>query len=519
VESDTNPGASGRKASLWLLGALSTTYFLMEFIPNVLDGYGYFIDELYYIACSKRLAFGYVDHPPLSPWLLSVWSAVFGASTVAIRFLPALFGAATVFLTGWTARRLGAGLAGQGLAAVAYMAAAVPMVLFGIYTMNALQMLIWAGLLYLLVAIGDGGSGRLWILFGVLAGLGLQNKHTLLLLGLALAVGLLLTRSRRFLGEKRLWLGGAVSLSILLPNILWQVRNGWPSLEFYRNAALLKNLPATPLDVLGDQILYMNPVGAAVWLPGLALLLFSPRMKRWRFIGWIFLTLLALLMLSGQSRPDRLTGAYPVLFAAGGLFWESLSARRGRSWIRWTLVLSLAVSGLVLMPLGIPVLSPDTATAYGVRLGIVPQMERGPGKKSELPQWFADRFGWEKLARDVATVWETIPQADRSSTIILAPSYGHAGALELFGPEYDLPPVAGTQNNYHLWGLPDRPIHTVISLGIGPDSLASLFESVVEAGYHDCEHCMGWRDEMTIYVARDPKIDLREVWGEFRHYE
>jgi hypothetical protein len=491
----------------------------MEFVPNALDGYGYFIDELYYIACAKRLAFGYVDHPPLSMLVLAIWSGLAGTSTAAIRFLPAFFGAGTVFMTGWIARRLGAGFFGQGLAALAYMVAAVPMVMFGIYTMNALQMLIWALLLYLLVRIGGGDSSSLWVWFGVLAGLGLQNKHTLVMLAIGLAAGLLLTSARRFLNEKRLWYGGVISLLILLPNILWQIQNGWPSLEFYRNAALIKNLPASPLDVLKGQILYMNPVGFLVWLPGLAVLLFLFKGKRWRFIGWVFVTLLAMMMFSGQSRPDRIVGVYPVLFAAGGLFWESVSVRKGWSWIRWALVLPLILSGLVLMPLGIPVLSPDKATDYGVWLGIVPQLERGPGKKSELPQWFADRFGWEQLAHDVATVWETIPEVERPGTVILAPSYGHAGALELFGPEYDLPPVASMQNNYHLWGLPDRPIHTVISLGIGPDSLSSLFERVAEAGFHDCDHCMGWRDEMTIYVARGPKIDFHDAWNDFRHFE
>jgi hypothetical protein len=511
--------SKGASQSLCLLISLSSLYFLLEFVPNVIDGYGYFIDELYYIACSKRLAFGYVDHPPVSVWMLAAWSKVFGSSTVAIRFLPAFFGGATVFMTGWIARRLGAGLFGQGLAAVAYMAAAVPMVIFGMYSMNAFQLLLWTAIFYLLIEIGDGGDKRLWIVFGVLAGIGLMNKHTLVLMSVGLTVGLILTPARKFLLERRLWIGAVIAGLILVPNILWQIQNGWPSLEFYRNAALLKNLPASPLEIVMHQILYMNPAGVLVWLPGLAFLLFSARAKQWRFIAWIFVALLAILMYSGQSRPDRITSLYPILFAAGGLFWESLSLRRGWAWIRWVLVVPLIVSGLLLMPLGIPVLSPEKATNYSMWLGMVPQMERGEGKKTELPQWFADRFGWEELVRDVAAVYETIPEEERAGTVILAPSYGHAGAIELFGPQYDLPPVAGTQNSYHLWGLPNRTIQTVISLDFGPNRLSSLFESVEEAGFYECDYCMRWRDEMRIYIARDPEVDFREHWEDFRNFE
>lgn len=524
--STTNRDAQGSKrsltpraASLTLLLPLAAFYFLLEFVPNLWGGYGYFIDELYYIACSQRPAWGYVDHPPLSVWILAGIRAVLGSSPAAIRFLPALFGAATVFMTGWIARRLGAGLFGQALAAVAYMAAAVPMVMFGFYTMNALQMLIWAGLLYLLVLIVDGGSPRLWIWFGVLAGFGLQNKHTLVLLAAGLMVGLLLSPARKHLLERRLWSGGFIAFLILLPNVLWQIQNGWPSLEFYRNAALLKNLPASPWDVLVAQILYMNPIGAAVWLPGLLFLLLSGRAASRRSLGWLFLTLLAILMLSGQSRPDRITGAYPVVFAAGGFFWEAFAARFRVTWIRWALLLPLVVSGLLLVPLAIPVLPPAQAARYAAWTGMVPQMERGPGKKAELPQWFADRFGWQELARDVAKAYYSLSEQERGETVILAPSYGHAGALELYGPRYGLPPVCSPHNNYHLWGLPDRPVRTVISLGYGPDEIGSLFEDMQEVGVYQCDYCMRWRDDMSIYVARRPRVDLGAAWEDFKHFE
>ncbi len=512
----SNENALIPRRSLWPLAIMATIYFLVEFVPNLKDGYGYFIDELYYLACAKRLALGYVDHPPVSIWILAAWTKIFGISLPSIKFMPALFGGLTVLMTGLLARRVGAGLFGQLLAALTYMSSAVPLVVFGLYSMNAMQLFLWTVLLYILVEIADKGSSRLWIWFGIVAGIGLMNKHTLILLAAGLTLGLLLTPARKFLIEKNLWIGAGVAALILLPNLIWQALNGWPSAEFYRNAALEKNLSAGPLEVILAQLMFMN---AVVWVPGLFFLMFSKRFRQWRFIGWMFLTLLMLLILSGQSRADRLAGIYPILFAFGARWWESVSIRRKWSWLRYLLVVLLVSAMLILLPIGVPVLSPAQTTAYVSWFGIDTQAERGEGKKSELPQWMADRFGWPELAADVAVVWESVPGDERSKTIILAPSYGHAGAIEMYGPQYGLPPVAGLQNNYFLWGLPDQEITTVISLGIGPRSLDRVFESVEEVGHYTCEFCMPWRNNMDIYLARGPKADLREAWEDLGYFE
>jgi hypothetical protein len=518
----TRTGTAGEpdtRSTHLLLAALSGALLLLEIVPNLFGGYGYFIDEFYYIACSARLAPGYVDHPPLAPFLLRLNREVFGDSILSIRLLPALCGAASVYLTGLMARRMGAGLFGQGLAALSLVVAPIPLIFFGFFSVNAFEILIWVAGCFVLVELLRTGNDRLWLLFGLVAGIGLQNKHTFVILGAGLAVGLLLTPARRHLASRWLWLGAALALALLLPNIWWQVQHGWPSLEFYRQADLYKNLPTPPLKVLLNQVLFMNPGTVVVWVAGLVFCLGSRCGRPYRSIGWVFITLMAFMLIGQKSRPDRIAGIYPVLFAAGGAWWDATMVRAGLRWPRWTLPPLLILFALLLAPLCLPILPPRQLARYAAVSGVVPQIERGAGKISPLPQWFADRFGWEELVDEVATVVDTLGPEERARTLILVPSYGHAGAIELFGSQRDLPPVASPQNTYHMWGVGETPIDVIVSVGFGPNPLSELFEDVRRVSTYRCDYCMSWRDDMGIYVARGPKVPFREVWPRFRHYE
>jgi 4-amino-4-deoxy-L-arabinose transferase-like glycosyltransferase len=297
----------------------------MQVIVNgVLSGYGIFRDEFYYLVNAERLAWDYVDHPPLAPLLLSGVRATLGESTIALRLLPALAGAGTVLLAGLTAQRMGGTLTAQTIAALAVVAVPVYAVMFGFYSMNAFEILLWAGTAYVVVTLLAHDQPRLWLLFGLLVGVGLQNKHTFTVFAMGLVLGLLLHRRSAF-GSRWLWLGGLLALLIFVPNFVWQVQHGWPTLEFYAGAAG-KNIVSSPVDVLLDQLLTMNPGLLAVWLLGLIWLL---RTRTFRPLAWSYLLPLFLLMAFGSSRPDRLAPAYVPLFAAGAVGMEQLARRLG----------------------------------------------------------------------------------------------------------------------------------------------------------------------------------------------
>jgi hypothetical protein len=516
TEREAHGGESWRPHPV--LWGLALVYFVLLYLPGITGPYTYFIDELYYLPCADHLAFGFVDHPPLSILILKVIRTLAGDSLPVLRLFPALCGAATILVVGLTARRLGAGLYGQALAAGAAMTGPIWQVMFSFYSMNSLDNLLWALTFLVLVELERQGEPRLWLAVGLLAGLALENKHTYILLLFGLGAALLLTRARHHLRSRWLWIGVAVAVLILLPNILWQVASGWPSLEFYRNANLHKNVQTPPLEVLVQQLLFNNPVAALVWVPGLVFLLGAERGRPWRHLGWLFVALLVVMLIGQKSRPDRIAGAFAILFAGGGAALCHWTRERLR-WLRYTLPLVLIAGGLFLVPLGLPLLPPEAAAEYGAKLGIVPQIEAGKGKRAELPQWLADRLGWEQLADDVEQAVKLLGPEERRTAVIIAPSYGQAGAVELHGRGRDLPPVYGMQNSRWHWGPPPDASTAAIFVGFRRETVEALFEEVEQAGFHDCDWCMAWRDETPLWLGRRMKVAWSEVWPEFRYYE
>ncbi|GMR24667.1 MAG: glycosyltransferase family 39 protein [Acidobacteriota bacterium] len=516
------PDADSTQPDRHLLLALAGVAFAFQIIPDLFGGYGYFIDELYYLACARRLDFGYVDHPPLAPFLLRIQTEIFGESIVSIRFLPALAGAVTVYLTGWLAAFFGGGRWAQTLAAITVLLAPAFLVMFDFFSMNGFELLFWTAAVTVMLVMVRRNEPKLWLVFGGVAGLGLLNKHTMVFIGFALVAGLLLSPARRLLLNRWLVFGGVVAFVLFLPNVLWQMENGWPSLEFYRNATLLKNIPSPPVKTLMNQIMFMNPVLFPIWSAGLVFLF--TRDERNQVAGLAYVILLGILVLSQSSRPDRIAGLYPALFAAGAVWWERFFSRRAAP-ARWAFVGVVAAGGLALAPLFQPWLPPASVARFAAFVGIDTQMERGEGKRAELPQWLADRFGWEELVAQVAAVYQSLPPDEQRHTLIVAPSYGHAGALELLGRPFGLPPVVSGHNTYHLWGrelsghLADG---AVIVVGSNRDVLESLFDDVQQVGIYECEYCMNWRNDMPLYVARQSKLtasEFEEAWEGFKHYE
>jgi hypothetical protein len=406
------------------------------------------------------------------------------------------------------------------LAALCLFCAPIPLLFFGFYSMNPFEMVLWIAASYALVERVRTQDPRWWVVFGVVAGLALLNKHTFVLYGVGLAAGVLLTRERKDLASGWLWAGAAVAALLVAPNLLWQVQNGWPSLEFYRNADLYKNVKTPVVEVLLQQVLFMNPAGVLVWGAGVAFFLGTARGRPWRHLGWLFVTIFILFVAAQKSRPDRIAAAYPLVFAGGAVLWEQVTSPAGRRWVRIALPGLLVAFALVFAPIAIPLLPPDQLASYSVALGVVPQIERGEGKAGQLPQWMADRFEWKEFVDEIEQVVaaELTPE-EHAQALILVPSYGHAGAVEYYGRGRKLPPVAGTQNTYHLWGPGDSTAEVLISVAYPQETLDALYEEIEQVGSTSCRHCPPWRDGLGIWVARGPKRPFKDAWEHFKHYE
>ena len=228
--------------------------------------YGYFTDELYFLACGRHLAWGYVDQPPLIALVARLSSLLWGESLPAVRLLPALAGVGKVFLTGLIARELGGGRFAQGLAALAVLLAPGFLGMDNLLTMNAFEPLFWLGCAYVVLRIVHTGNQKLWLWVGLPAGLALLNKHSMLIFGFGIVAGLVLTKERRCFRSPWIWLGGLLALLIFLPNLVWNIQHHFPFLELQANIRHDgRNVQLEPLTFFYQEMRSMLPLTLPIW--------------------------------------------------------------------------------------------------------------------------------------------------------------------------------------------------------------------------------------------------------------
>lgn len=479
--------------------------------------YGIFRDELYYLSCARRLAWGYVDHPPLVAGLTALWTALFGDGLRALRVLPALAVAGAAALVGSTARVLGGGRFAVALAGTAFALSPIVLSLGSILSMNAFDLLFWAAAIRLLAALLSGGDPRLWIAFGAVAGLGLLNKASMLLLGFGLVVGLLVDRRWEPFRNRYFWLGGLVAAALVAPHLVWQAQTGWTTLEFMDNARRLKNVELAVGDFLVEQLMGNSPVGAIIWLAGLGVLLAARAFGPWRSLGLAWLAVLGV-MLSTAAKPYYLTAAFAPLWAAGAVAIERWTAS-GRASLAIRSVLAATLLGLAAAaaPLARPVLPVERYVAYAAALGESP----GTDERKEvgrLPQFFADMQEWRELAEAVGRAAGRLSPEERGAACVFGQNYGEAGAVEHFGAALGLPPAISAHNSWFLWGPGACTGEVLLVIGRDRERLDQLFDRVEAGAVWDCRDCMPYEDGLTVWIARGPRASIATIWPEIKNF-
>ncbi len=477
--------------------------------------YGYFRDELYYAACGEHLAWGYVDQAPLIAVVARVTRALLGNSLFALRFLPTLSAGAKVLLTAWMVRELGGQRFAQILAAVCIFIAPIYLTFDSFLSMNAFEPLFWMGCAAIFMRLASSGNPRLWLLFGGVVGVGILNKHSMVFMVAGLLAGILLTPERRLLRSSWFWLGGLLALVIVFPNLLWEMREGWPTIQILRVVREIKNVQVTPLQFILEQTLLMHPLETPVWLIGLGYFFFAPQGRRYRALGWTYLFVLAqLLALKGKIY--YLAPIYPMLVAAGAVQTDAWVRERGWRWLKPAILVPLAVGGIVAAPLALPILPVKLAVPYtdfwdvdGVKVERVPV--------AELPQFYGDQFGWQNQAAVVSRVYQSLPPADRAKCGILAWNYGQAGAIDYFGPAMGLPHAISGQNNYFLWGSRGYSGEVMIAVGVPLEKLQQEFGSIEQAATIVSPYAIPEETNLPVYICRQPKMPFGQAFPLF-HY-
>lgn len=503
---------SGPAIVLYLAGAKLLLHLLTA------TRYGIFRDEMYYLACSEHLAWGYVDHPPMTVFIAWFARHVFGESLLSLRLLPALAGAALVWLTGKLAREMGGGRFAQALAALAVLPVPFYLVLHHWLTNNAFEPLIWMGCIWCVLRAINSGQDKYWLWFGVLAGVGFETKYSIAFLLAGILAGVLLTPQRRILKSKHLWLGIASCIVIALPNLIWQVQNHFPFLELMHNVRMSgRDVARGPVAFIADQAMNMQPVLFPLWLGGLIWLFIAPGARRYRLLGWTFVVTLALfIVLKGKNY--YVAPAYPMLFAAGAIGFERFTSCRPRlAWARIAYSVLVVITGALLAPLACPLLAPQTFIAYQNKLGIkAPASEHQ--NNGPLPQQFADEFGWEPMVQQVARVYHSLTPEEQAKTAIFSNGWGEAAAVDFFGPKYGLPKAISRHNNYWLWGPRNYTGEIVIVLRSNGRGDRRNFATVQDMGA--VEHPYSRRDEwFHIFLCRGLKTDFRQLWPRLKQYD
>jgi len=474
--------------------------------------YGYFVDELYNLALARHLAWGYVDVAPMIALIGRIEISLLGESLSAIRVAPALAGAGLVLLAGAIARELGGGRFAQGLAALCVLLAPGYLILDHILNVNAFEPLLWMGCALLLVRLINTGNERLWIWFGLLAGIGLQTKHSMLIFGFALVAGLALSPQRKLLWSRWLLLGGALAFVIFLPNLIWNFQHHFPFLELQENIRRDgRNVSLSLSRFLGEEMLAMLPLSAPVWLAGLWWL----HRSRYRTLAFAWI-IAAAIIFAMNPRTYYLFPAFPMLFAAGGVQLEAWLTGRRFSWLKPVWCGLMLLVGALLAPTMLPILSPENFIRYTKATHLeqprVENHELGP-----LPQLFADQFGWEEMAQAVAHVYNDLPADIRPRTAIFGQNYGQAGAIDLFGPKYGLPPAISGHQNYFLWGPREYTGESMIVMGDRQDRLETKFAVVRKMARVAHPYSMPY-EHIDIFYCQGFKLPLAEAWTKVKNW-
>ncbi len=513
--SPVRPGL-GPAAFGWVVAACALAKLAIH--AATATGYGFFCDELYNIALSKHLAWGYVDLPPLTPALAALNRALLGESLLATHVPSALAGAGTAVLVCLVTRELGGKAFAAAVAGLAFLAAPVWLILDSFFCYDSVDQLALAGFTFVLARLVRTGNPRLWLAAGVVAGVACMAKLTILFLGPGLLAALLLSRRRRDLLTPWPWLGLLAFLVIIAPYLAWQATHGWPTLAFWGRYESGNLYRANALEYLVSIALIVNPLSFPLLVLGLYRIFRPFGGTSFRLLGGMVVLGMATI-LAAHGRAFMLSQLFVPLLAAAAVWLDEQVARLHRpAAARWAVVAYLAVALALVAPASVPMLPTRLLPAYARTFGWLYQPVKDfTYAKNEYPQEFANRIGWEALVDQVARVYRELPPKDRALAGIWADWYGPAGAIDLYGPRYGLPRAVSGHVTYHRWGPGENGWRVMIFVTSSASRVEHLFTSFEDKGPVENPFAMPF-NRLRIYVAREPLFDPVSAWPGFGPY-
>lgn len=492
-----------------LVVPLAAIAIAVHLATNLFTPYGIHRDELLYLAMGRHLDLFRMEFPPAIAIIAETSRGLFGDSLVAIRFFPAVAAAALVVMSALVARELGGGRFAQALGALAVLMSPLFLRAGNLFQPVVFDQLWWTLGLYALARLARTKDPKWWLLFGAAVGFGLLTKFSTIFFGLAVLLAVIATDQRRWLLTPWPWIAVVIALALGSPGIIGQIRLDFPVMQQMQDLQESQLERVTPAAFVLGQVL-LGPA-FLVALAGLISLIGSHAMKPFRVVGFTCLfAFLILLVLKGK--PYYLGPVYPALFGAGGVAIERIAGDRFRGITQWSSAALITAFGFLLLPIGVPILPPETMAGYAAAIGATPALRTNSGELDRLPQDYADMLGWPEQVAAVAEVFNALSPADRERAVVLADNYGEAGAIDFFGPRHGLPRAISAAGTYWFFGPGERPGDIAVAVGIPKEQLRRFFRDVKLARVSTHAWSVSEERNVPIHVVARPFKSIQEVW-------
>jgi len=494
------------------VGTLALVKLAMHLATNVATPYGIHRDELLYLAMGRHLRLWRMDFPPLIALLAEGQRAAFGDSLLSIRLASAVAGTLVLVVAALIARELGGGRFAQGAAALGVLSGVLFQRSANLFQPVVLDQLWWTLALYALVRLCRSRNPRWWLAVGLACGVGLLTKFSILFFGVALFGAILLTKHRWFLFTVWPWAALVLALAIGSPSLVGQVRLGFPVMASMADLKHQQLAHVGYADFFIGQVLMIGPAILLAIAGAVSLLV--GRARALRVVGWACVLAIALLAVL-HGKPYYAGPAYPALIGAGAAALGGVRMRFAAPALRWGMVAAMALGGLYLLPLGIPILRPSLMAAYSRAARVDEANRNNRGEMERLPQDYADMLEWEDQVRQVARVYHALPPEKRAKAVIFPGNYGEAAAVDFYGPRYGLPPAVSDAGTYWFFGPGRLPGEVLITIGKPAEELRAYFRTVTSQGWIDNPWWVREERHNTIYVAEGPLPSLgslQAIW-------
>lgn len=491
------------KKALPILLPLILFKFLVQFFGNL--NYGFHRDELLHLSASEHLDWGYFEFPPFIAFVGKLSWFFFDYAIWGVRLFPALAGVAILILCCLMAKEMGGKSKAILLAGISVLAFIPFYRNHTLFQPVAFDQLFWTLGFYLLIKYINSENKKELLLLGLIAGLGLLNKYTMLVWGFGITIGLIFYDRGSLFKSKWLYLSGLIACIVFLPNLIWQFKHGIPFLDHMRQLNDSQLSEQGTWDFVLGQLEIIPTLGISVI--GLITLLVDRKFKKYRSLGIAFLVTLVTMWIL-KAKAYYFFASYPLVFAAGSVKIEQWLS----SWPKWNYAVaaSMFIPTLYYIPMMTPILPIETFTNWY-------QIQEDNGR-FELTGDFADMFGWEEQVALVDSVYQSLSPDQQRNTVLWAENYGEAGALKILGSKYELPNPISRHGSFWYWGYGNGNAETWISLGNE--------SSAVNYAFNDCElihtithkYAIGEENGIPLYICRNPKVDISQWWADYEDY-